>query len=242
MQRINRARWTPAFIFLIAFPIGALAIPLEDTDAPRYFAIEGPDPNADVLDPMPIPTTPTQAPGLAPRASLVNPAPITACEKFHFYLRSTFGPTSILASLAGSGIRQAWDSVPEWGQGMEGYGKRFASSLAQKAVKRSIHLVVGSLLHEDPRYFASGRSGIWRRTLYAVGKTFVSQKNSGGTRPAYSRFVGAYGGAIISRQWYPKGGRTTGEFFSAGAISIGLDAAGNVFEEFWPSLKKLIHR
>jgi hypothetical protein len=240
MKSINEARWIHAFLFFIIFPIGALAIPPGDNDAPSYFAIEGPELNADALDPMP--TAPTQAPRFAPSSSALNPAPFTGREKFHFYLRSTFGPIPVLASLGGSGIRQAWDSVPEWGQGMEGYGKRVASSLAQKAVKRSIHLGIASLLHEDPRYVASGRSGIWRRTLYAVGKTFVSQKISGGTRFAYSRFAGAYGAAIISRQWYPKDDRTAGDIFSAGVISISLDVAGNVFEEFWPSLKKLLPR
>jgi hypothetical protein len=240
MKPINEARWIHAFIFLIVFPIGALAIPPGDNNATPYFAIEDPELNADALDPKS--TTPTQAPGFTPSSSAVNPAPLTGREKFHFYLRSTCGPFPVLASLAGSGIRQAWDSVPEWGQGMEGYGKRVSSSLAQKAVKGSIHLGIASLLHEDPRYFASGRSGIWRRTLYAVGKTFVSQKISGGIRFAYSRFAGAYGAAIISRQWHPEEHRGIGDCLAAGAVSISLDVAGNVFSEFWPSLKKLMHR
>ena len=172
----------------------------------------------------------------------MNPSPTKGHSTFRFYLKSTYGPTAIMSSMAGSGIRQAWDSVPGWGQGMEGYGKRFASSFAQKAVKRSLHFAIGSLLRENPRYLASGRSGIWKRTLYAIGATFVSQKNSGGSRPAYSRFAGAFGAAIISRRWHPESNRAVLDCFTAGTISIGLDVAGSVFSEFWPSLKKLLPR
>ena len=183
----------------------------------------------------------SQAPTALSKASMVQLAPLTGRQKFRFYLRSTYGSTSLAFSLTGSGINQARDAVPEWGQGMAGYGKRFASSFAQKAVDRSIWLGMGALWHEDPRYFASNRSGIWKRTLYAAGQTFVAHKDSGGTRFAYSRFVGAFSAAYISRQWYPDAYHTTSDYLSAGATSIGIGMAKKVFFEFWPDMKRMFH-
>jgi hypothetical protein len=183
----------------------------------------------------------SQTPGSLPRVSTVQPAPLTGSEKWHYYLRSTYGPKSFGYTIAGAGIKQAQGSVPEWGGGMEGYGKRFASSFGQKVVNRSIRIGLKGLLHEDPRYFASGRSGIWSRTLYAVGQTFVSHKDAGGARFAYSRFAGSFGAAYVSRQWYPDSYHTTSDYLTSGFESVGIDAAKNVFSEFWPDIRRLLH-
>lgn len=168
--------------------------------------------------------------------------PLTAKEKLHYTIKSTYEPSSIAFTLMGAGIKQAYDSVPEWGQGMEGYGKRVASAFGRKIVRRYIEIGMETLLHEDPRYFASEQSGIWRRSMYAASRAFVANKDGGGIRPGYSRFVSAFGSAYISRQWYPENRRNTEEYLKSGAISIGLDAAKNLFYEFWPDAKKLLHR
>jgi len=168
----------------------------------------------------------------------VSPTPLTSRGKFYFYLRSTYGPRSLASTVATSAIKQARDAVPEWGQGMEGYGKRYASSFGQKAIKQFIHFGVGALWGEDPRYHASARTGAFQRAFYAAGQTFVSHRDLGGTRFAYSRFIGAVGGVCISRQWYPESHRSTDQYIAAAAASIGLDIAKNIFNEFWPDIKR----
>jgi hypothetical protein len=50
------------------------------------------------------------------------------------------------------------------------------------------------------------------------------------------------GGVCVSRQWYPDACRTAGDYGLASAASFGLDIAQNVFSEFWPDLKKRLHR
>ncbi|MBP1622204.1 MAG: hypothetical protein H6Q07_224 [Acidobacteria bacterium] len=164
--------------------------------------------------------------------------PLTGSEKFRYYLRHTYGPESTLFILAGSGINQARDAVPEWGQGMEGYGKRLASAYGRRAVRNSIQHGLGALLHEDPRYFSSGQTGIWGRSLYAAGRVFVAQKDDGGIRPAYSRFIGAFGASYISRQWHPESYHTPEDYIASGAATIGFDMVRNVLYEFWPDIKK----
>lgn len=179
---------------------------------------------------------PAQAPAALPRM-VVHPSPMSAEEKWKYYLKSTYGPKSIAYSLFGAGIKQAQDSVPEWGQGMEGYSKRFASGFGQKAIKRSVQHGLGGLLGEAPRYFASLDSGIWPRTLHAAKEILVTHKDSGGTRIAYTRFVGTFTGVYVSRQWRPENDQTVGQYFSATGTSLGIDAAKNVFKEFWPDIK-----
>lgn len=167
-----------------------------------------------------------------------NYSPPTPGEKFKLYLQSTVGPMSIAASTFSAGYNQAVDSVPEWGQGMEGYGKRFASSLGQKAVDNTVTSGLKILLREDPRYFYSDRQDIRQRAFHAIGETFVAHKASGGIRPNYSYFAGVASGVYISRQWRPESERNAKEYVQGAAISIGANSVKNVFLEFWPDIKK----
>jgi len=165
-------------------------------------------------------------------------SPLTPDDKIHLYLKSFVDPISILGGAFSSGFNQAIDSVPEWGQGMEGFGKRFASSRGQKAVDQTVRYSLKIFLREDPRYFYSDRQGVRIRTLHAIGETFVAHKDSGGVRPNYSWFAGAASGVYVSRQWHPERDRTAAKYVQGVAISIGVQAAKNVFLEFWPDIKK----
>jgi hypothetical protein len=180
-------------------------------------------------------------PSSLPRVAVSNPIPLTAGEKFHYYVKSTYGPKSFGYSLLGAGINQARDKVPEWGQGMEGYSKRFASSFGQKVVKRSVDLGLITILHEDPRYFRSGQSGIVNRSLYAAEQVFIAHKDSGGTRFGYSNMISTFTGSYVSRQWRPDSYHSWGDCMSSFAISLGINAGKNLFNEFWPDIRNMLH-
>jgi len=169
-------------------------------------------------------------------------SPMTSGEKFRFSLRNSFGAASILGSAFSAGYNQAVDSIPEWGQGMEGYGKRFSSSMGQKAIEKTTCSSLKILLREDPRYFRSNKQGFRTRTLYAIGETFVAHKDSGGTRPNYSYFTGVATGVYISRQWRPENYRTASEYVQGAAVSVGVYAAKNIFMEFLPDVRKKVFK
>ena len=163
---------------------------------------------------------------------------MTPGEKVNFYLKSNVDPISIFTSAFSAGYNQAIDSVPEWGQGMEGYGKRLASSLGRKTVDRTVYSGLKILMREDPRYFYSKRQGIRARTFDAIGETFVAHKDSGGTRPNYTWFAGMATGFYISRQWHPENYQTAKDYIQDAAVSAGVQSAKNVFMEFWPDIRK----
>lgn len=170
------------------------------------------------------------------------PDPMTGKEKLNYYVHSTYGFSSFLRSAASAGIKQASDSIPEWGQGLEGYSARFASSVGHRIIKNSIRHGLGGLLGEDPRYFKSGRTGIWSRSLYAASQTFVTHKDSGETCFAYTHVLSTVSSVLISRTWYPERKRTIEEYASSIATSLGFDAAINIAREFWPDIKRYIFK
>ena len=165
-------------------------------------------------------------------------SPLTPGGKFRLHLKSTVDVTSIFGSAFSAGYGQMVDSMPEWGQGMEGYGKRFADSMGKKAVNKTVCSSLKILLREDPRYFYSDKQSVKSRIFHAIGETFVAHKDSGGKRPDYSYFAGLASGVYISRQWRPESYRGATDYITDVAASIGTQSVKNVFLEFLPVIKK----
>jgi hypothetical protein len=129
-------------------------------------------------------------------------------------------------------------SKPEWGDGMGGYGCRYASGFGRRLIRNSAEFGVASLLHEDIRFHPSHRKGLLPRIQYATAHAFLAVGPDNRTEPAYARFAGMAGSTLIEPVWH---GRT----FSASSFgqAIGfrlLDQVQNsLLTEFSPDLKKL---
>ena len=177
-------------------------------------------------------------------ANSAGPAPpvqaLTLEEKFRLYVGDTYGHRAWLTSASTAGIRQWINSPPEWEQGMKGYGRRFASSMGENIIRSTVRLGVGAALHEDPRYFASARKGVLRRSLHAVTFVFVPCNDYGHRTVGVSRLAGALSSGFISNTWYPERLSNTSHAMSRAGIAVGGDAALNLFHEFWPDIKRAV--
>jgi hypothetical protein len=181
---------------------------------------------------------------VASRSSLqiVEFTPMTRSERFRNYLTATFGPQSLATSVARAGLDQLRDSPREWGQGSAAFGDRLGNAYAKHIIRRTLEFGGTSALHQDDRYFRSGETGIWRRTKYAVTSTFLARRDDGQRTFAYARIGSAAGAAFISRAWQPAS--TTDSSHAAGNFGfiVATDLGTNVFREFWPDLKRRLHR
>jgi hypothetical protein len=150
------------------------------------------------------------------------------------YLRSLISPDAWISSALTAGLNQ-WTNTPgEWGQGADGYGRRFGSSFGFHVVHRSIEYGASSLLHEDNRYIATSATGFGPRLRYALTST-VMARSADGSRHVSISAIGAYAGAgFISRTWQPSANAGPQDAISAMGISLGLAAGRNVVREFAP--------
>jgi hypothetical protein len=164
---------------------------------------------------------------------------LTERRRFHLYLMSTVGPVPIFAEAAGAGIGQWENSPEEWGQGWSAYGKRFGSNLAYNGVRETIAYGTSILFHEDNRYYASHKHGIWPRTRYAVLSTFTARNPEGETRFSISSVTGVVGASAISSIWSPPSQKGIGNISHNAGISFAATAGFNLVREFLPDF---LHR
>jgi hypothetical protein len=150
----------------------------------------------------------------------------------------TAGPNAFLLSATGAGINQARDNPSAWGQGMEGYGHRFGSSLAQRAIGNTIQLGVEAAIGEDSRYLPSQRTGVWPRAKHVLFRSLVVRRAGMDRVPPVGLWIGFLGGGLLSRSWQPAGHDEFVDGLQSTGISFSLRIAENAFREFWPDLKR----
>ncbi len=160
--------------------------------------------------------------------------PLDLGGKLRFHGETVYSAKAILGSAAYAGILH-WADVPrEWGQGAGGYGKRLASNLGGSAIHGVLAFGLDSTLRQDPRYFASGDSGFWRKTAHALRGTILTRTDSGGETLSTWRLGSAYGAAFLSNQWYPDRVNTVRLGVAQGTLQLGFDFLNNLASEFWP--------
>jgi hypothetical protein len=129
------------------------------------------------------------------------------------YLSDTFGPGTWLAAgiLAGrdqgrnrgSGTKLHGEP-PEWGQGAEGYGDRYASRFGQIALSQTVRYGMGSLLREDVSYHRCQCQGFLPRMTHVFIGSYTAKTVSGRTVFSVPNLLGPLtAGQIAVAGWYP---------------------------------------
>jgi hypothetical protein len=137
-----------------------------------------------------------------------NAAPLSAKEKFSLSFKTLIDPMTFAAVGITAGIQQSRRSYYQFGQGSEGYAKRFGAAYGTTATNLLITSVAAeSLFHQDPRYFYSGHGTKKQRAWYAIESAFRSRGDNGKWQPPYAGIAGAIAAAEISDHYYP-GSRT----------------------------------
>lgn len=184
--------------------------------------------------------------GIAVAIPLIGIAqPFTALDvngKLDYQLHQSVGPWALAGDVAYAGVLQGIDSPKEWGQGWSAYGQRLGSTMASSGIHSALAFGLGSILHQDPRYFRSGGGGFWNRAGHALRGTVLTRTDSGAETFSVWRFGSAYGAAYLSNQWYPSRANTVGSGLSDGSLRLAFDLAKNLACEFAPDLKRKLLR
>ncbi len=162
--------------------------------------------------------------------------PLDQSERTHLYLKTMVNPLGYIKAGFSAGIDQWKDKPVEWEQGASGYGKRFANIVGQYSIQRTVTFGLSSALHEDNRYFNSGKKGFFARTQYAVASGVLARRDDGSMTVSISQLGGVAAGAFLSRSWLPASQRSAGDGAVSFGITMGSNMAFGLLKEFLPDL------
>lgn len=155
-------------------------------------------------------------------------------QKFHLAWKSASDPVTLVGVGMLAGIDQATDRWGAYGQGMQGYAKRYGATYAD--IFNATFLagaVLPSILKQDPRYFYKGTGSKKSRILYALRSTIICKGDNGNWQPNYSAVIGDLAGAGLSNLYYPPNDRNgIGGVFANTAIRFGEIGVSYILQEF----------
>jgi hypothetical protein len=171
---------------------------------------------------------------------VANAAPLSTGQKYSLAWKYSIDPMNIIIAGLGAGVEQAEDTYPGYGQGMQGYGKRFGAALADNFTSDMIGgAVLPSLLHQDPRFYYRGTGSTASRIGYAIATVFICKGDNGKWQPNYSFILGNFASGAISNLYYPQQQRGFQTTIDTGLVNTAMGAVGSLAEEFL--LKRLTH-
>ena len=160
--------------------------------------------------------------------------PLRPKQKFELAWKTSVDPVTFAASGAFAGVEQAQNAYHGYGQGAQGYAKRYGASYADAFVGIMVGgAILPSLLKQDPRYFYKGTGSVRSRILYALANAVICKGDNGHWQVDYSGILGGLASGGISNLYYPASSRNGAWLtFENTFIGIGGSGIGNIFQEF----------
>ncbi len=166
---------------------------------------------------------------------LADAAPLTTKLKFQLAWKTVVDPFTFGLMAGVAGFEQAENSFSGYGQGVQGYAKRFGAAYANQVSGTFFGgAILPSLFKQDPRYFVKGTGSKKSRFFYALATTVVCKGDNRHWQPNYSYVLGDLASGGLSNLYYPAQNRNgVGLTFENAFVGIGAGAVGNVFQEFF---------
>ena len=180
--------------------------------------------------------------GIMPAYGLVEagtqPPPLTFGQKFGLAAQY-FNPFTFVFVAGEAGFNQAINSPKEYGQGAEGYGKRYGAGFAD-GLTAAIFItgMYPSLLRQDPRYYRLGDGDFSHRMGYSLTRILVTRQDSGRKAFNFSEVLGSFSSSALAVTYYPKSQRDFSDVAERAGIQFAFDAGFNVLKEFYPDIER----
>jgi Carboxypeptidase regulatory-like domain len=163
-----------------------------------------------------------------------DPAPLNAKQKFRLAWKSTTDPVTFVGVGALAGFEQAANDFSGYGQGLQGYAKRYGAGYADVVAGTFIgSAILPSLLKQDPRYFYRGTGSARSRIGYALANGVMCKGDNKQWQPNYSGILGSFATGGISYLYYPASDRHgAGLVVQNSLLRIAESSLAGIFQEF----------
>ena len=160
-------------------------------------------------------------------------------DKFVLFVQDSFDPVTFLGTAFDAGLDQARNTDPSYGQGAEGYGRRFGAELAGGTSSRFFKdFAYPWIFSEDPRYYRLARGSGGKRLLHALEHAVVAHRDDGRRMFNYSEWLGTASTVVLSNTYHPDNQRGFAPAAEQVGYSILQDAGFDVLREFWPEISR----
>jgi hypothetical protein len=168
-----------------------------------------------------------------------NKQPFGPGEKFKLAVNNSWSIATIGVALGGAGFGQAIDSPEGYGQGADGYAKRFGAGMARAASENLFGtFAISSIMREDPRFYVRKNLSFGQTVKYSAVRLVFTRSDSGNRVVNSGGLLGPLAGEFLANTYYPEGNRDVSSALIRYAADLGWRFGGNMMRQYWPSINK----
>lgn len=160
-------------------------------------------------------------------------------DKFLLSVRDFLDPLTFLGGAFFAGLDQAQNTDPSYGQGAQGYAKRFGAELGGQATSTFfLDFAYPAIFKEDPRYYRLAQGPAGKRLLNALAHAVVAHRDNGRKMFNFSEWLGQASTVVVNNGYHEDYKRGVAPAAQRVAINVATDAGFNVLREFWPEVAR----
>ena len=174
-----------------------------------------------------------------------NSSPLSVKGKLRYFAVESFRPGIYPVAAFYTGLTMANPPKaypPEWRDGFPGFARNFGDFMVSWASVQGGKFVVGSLVHEDPRYFRSTSKNFFARTFNAVRFSVIDRSDQGRPRLAVANLAGAFSGGFVGNAYLPDPYANTSHALTRSALALTGFVTSNLADEFRPEIHKVARK
>jgi hypothetical protein len=160
-------------------------------------------------------------------------------DKFVFFVQDSLDRVAFLDSAFNAGLDQASNRDRAFGQGVQGYAKRFAATTADQASSKFFKdFAFPVIFAEDPRYYRMANGPFRKRLLHAMGHSFVAYRVDGTRMFNSAEWLGTTSAVVLSNAYHPGNERGAASVATRVGLAVVQDMGFDVLREFWPEVSR----
>ena len=169
---------------------------------------------------------------------------LTGDQRFKLFVRQSFTTPGIYVKTGFFTLHDQHENTPpEWGDGIEGFGKRLGTRHTQYLMQNAFTSLGNAALGWEPRYDRCRCVGFWPRTRHALARNFVTyDRSEHHLRPQIMPYAASFGSGAIVATWYPANTEVLVKGYQSAVTQVWVGSLTNVLGEFAPDVIKKLRK
>jgi hypothetical protein len=169
---------------------------------------------------------------------------LTGEERYKLWVRQSFTTPGIYIKTGFFTLHDQVENSPaEWGDGIEGFGKRLGTRHAQYLMQNAFTSAGNAALGWEPRYDRCRCTGFWPRTRHAIKRNFVTYDSSEQhLRPQLMPYAAAFGAGAITATWEPANTQIFVKSYQSALTQVWWGSMSNFLGEFAPDVMRKLRK
>ncbi len=169
--------------------------------------------------------------------------PLTGRDKVVLSLRQLYAPIPVAGIILSGGYTHLVNGSPNYGTNGVAAAKRIGASFVRSESQELFSgAILSPLLHTDPRYYVQGsQHSFVHRVFYAGTRVLVTKTDSGRSTVNAPLLIGYAASSALNYAYYPPINRNFKDTASEFGGSLGGEAIGFLFNEFFDGVLRAIH-